>query len=63
MVSEVVGHCYWKSQRSREEVEGGGRRMETNYAEFPGKMDHTTLVCSVVGEVGGERGGENRNLK
>ena len=23
-MNEVVEHCYWTSQRSREEVEGGG---------------------------------------
>uniref|UniRef100_A0A7S4P3E5 Uncharacterized protein n=1 Tax=Paramoeba aestuarina TaxID=180227 RepID=A0A7S4P3E5_9EUKA len=51
VVNEVVSHCYRTSQKSREEVQGGGRRMETNYEEFPGKMDHTTLVCFVVGQV------------
>ena len=44
-----MNHCYKTTQKVREEMEAGRRRMETDYVEFPGKMDHTTLVCYVMG--------------
>lgn len=53
ITDRLINHCLEVTRKAREFMESNpNKKQPTDYIEFPGKMDHTTLVTFIVGHKG-----------
>eukprot|EP01112_Ceratiomyxa_fruticulosa_P016243 TRINITY_DN4877_c0_g1_i2.p1 TRINITY_DN4877_c0_g1~~TRINITY_DN4877_c0_g1_i2.p1 ORF type:complete len:582 (+),score=124.48 TRINITY_DN4877_c0_g1_i2:1929-3674(+) len=51
--NRLIEHCVQVTKKSRDYMESNnGKRIPDNYVDYPGKMDHTTVLAFKVGKVG-----------
>lgn len=54
ITDRIIRHCLESTKKARDFMESNpNKKQPTDYIEFPGKMDHTTVVTFVVGHKGG----------
>jgi len=57
ITNNLINHCMEVTRKAREFMEKNPHKKQpTDYVEFPGKMDHTTCISFVVGNMGRRNG-------
>jgi hypothetical protein len=52
VVNKLLDHCMKVTEVGRKWMEdNGGKKLSKDFAKYPGKMDHTTVVCVKVGKI------------